>query len=153
MRIAGHFLTRGVTKSLSALFVTSLLLPSAGVVDGLVICLGPNGHVAVELPHTRSPERHQDEAPGVQGEHRSPRFMASAEMCGSCLDIPLPGLLGRERIVNPRAPEDHQDTPPDMGFCSAPQESKSSLSADRLLSTSRISSPHLYTLRTVILIS
>ena len=140
-------------KYLSILLVTSLLLPSAGVVGGLVICLGPGGHVAVELPHPGAHERHRDEAPAARGDHRLPQSIASAEMCDSCLDIPLPGLFGRERIVNPRALKDHLETLPDMDFCSAPQESGNFLSADWFVSRSCISNPRLHTLRTVILLS
>jgi hypothetical protein len=153
MRNDRHFLSRAVTKSLSSLFVISLLLPSAGVAGGLVICVGSNGNVAVELPHVGAQERHRDEVPGAQGDHRLPQSIASAEMCDSCLDIPLPGLFGRERIVNSRAPKDHLETPADMDCCFAPQESTNFLSADWFVSRPCISNPHLHTLRTVILLS
>lgn len=54
---------------------------------GAVLCLGPDGHVSIELKSTDC----CDEYPGVPDSCGDANYSASTDSCGDCVDIPLSG--------------------------------------------------------------
>ena len=70
---------RHTVRPLRWLFVCLLLLP--GLLPGLVLCFGANGHVAVEVPHSSYPH-------------------PTSQSHVPCLDLPLSSVQSNESSLN-----------------------------------------------------
>jgi hypothetical protein len=70
---------------------------AAGGGNGLVLCFGQGGHIAIELAHDdthRSPDDHRDDQ---SGEHHP---ILTHDHCHSCLDIPLTVAKANQTFID-----------------------------------------------------
>ncbi len=80
-------------KALLCALLACLML-GAGEMRGVVLCIGSDGHVAVEPAHGESPA-----CPcGACGEIGDALASTEETPCGNCIDIPL-SLCGADRIA------------------------------------------------------
>lgn len=91
---------RAIITKITVVCLTGLVAVSA-LGSGMILCLGENGHVAVESPGNTECCSHEGDTHGkCADEHDDTSCISSGEdTCRGCIDIPIPELQRAEFAV------------------------------------------------------
>ena len=113
MELRKDLVLRRIGHAFAALFMVTMLIPSIKGSAQLVLCIGLDGHVALERAHDAACKAEPEGTGGKHGEPGMHAFVATLEERESCLDIPLPDGFGQEWMQVSRTVPGHSGLPAD----------------------------------------